>query len=215
VRQPKFFIRRSTCTIILFSRNKNETAVTAADYIRFTKNAPGLCITKANAWADVDGNEVNVVAVSGNEPVQTDNVREMKQKFPELSDKEKESLKQYLDEKRLLSTFVKVVDAVYAAVDVRGRIYVKPQYSGCEAVIKDVLQNKFDYVSGTQNFGEELRLDVIFEAINELECVSFIQELKISTEDMKNVVTRGADLCPKENCLFYPGEIEVEIFAEI
>lgn len=180
--------------------NMPHTAVLGTDFEILTKKTPGLCISKVHAWMDIEKNEVQVVVL----PSGTD-------KFPELSDTYKNEIGNWLDKHRLLSTRVSVRQPVYQPVVTNAIIYVKPHYENCREMIEQIIRKELDYVHGNQNFGETLRFDKLFHAVEALECVGYLSDFSIAVEGGGHAVSEGADIRPDENCLLYPGKISLEI----
>lgn len=176
------------------------TAVSASDFEELAKKAPGLCISKVHAWMDEEKNEVQVAVLPGS-----------MERFPELSDIYKKELEDWLDQHRLLSTRVCIRQPVYQAVVTSGTIYVKPHYEHCREQIEQVIRRELDYIHGSRNFGEVLRFDKLFHAVDALECVGYLSEFSIAAESGGMARTEGADIRPGENCLLYPGKISLEI----
>lgn len=181
--------------------NTPQTAVIMSDYEKIIKEIPGLCIAKANAWFDDARNEVQIVVMP-----------KLEQDFPKMSDVYRKVIEEYLDAKRLLSTTIRIGQPVYVPVNVAGKIYVKSHFQNCDSIIHNAIRLEVDYIHGTKNFGEVLRFDRIFHALDTLECVSYVSELSIVPARLEFVSLEGADLVPKENCLLYPGTISIEIY---
>ena len=74
-----------------------------------------------------------------------------------------------------------------------------------------MIRRELDYVRGEQNFGELLRFDRLFHAVEALECVAYLSEFSIAAEGSVYAASEGADIRPDENCLLYPGKIKLEI----
>lgn len=182
--------------------NTPQTAVIEEDYEKLVKNTPGLCIGKARAWRDDDRNEVQVAVMP-----------KLEQEFPKMSDVYLIILDRYLERKRLLSTSIRILQPVYVPVNVSGKVYVKPHLKNCDLIIHETVVRELDYIHGTRNFGEPLRFDKVFHALDTLECVSYVYELNIEPAKAEYVSTEGADLYPAKNCLFYPGRITIEVLT--
>lgn len=180
-----------------------ETAVTPSDYETLVRRLPGLCIDKVHAWMDQEKNEVQIAVLPGSGDA-----------FPQLSEKYLHEIERWLDGRRLLSTGIRVRQPVYTAVFTSGTIYVKPHYEGCRQQIEAAVREKLDYVHGSMGFGERLRFDRIFHAVEDLDCVSYIHELAISPQNGANVIMDGMDIVPAPNCLLYPGNIRLEILPQ-
>ena len=180
--------------------SKSETAVIPADYEALAKRTPGLCIRKVKAWMDKDKNAVQVTAL----PASQD-------KYPKLSAKYMAELNSWLDQRRLLCTRVNICQPVYTAVFVSGTIYIKPHYEGSRMQIEEIIKKSLDYIGGQQDFGQPLRFDRVFHAIESLDCVSYIYELGISPQNTTNATVDGTDIIPAANCLLYPGKMKLDI----
>lgn len=176
------------------------TAVLESDFETLTKQVPGLCISKVHAWMDVEKNEVQVAVLPA-----------MPEKFPKLSELYKREIEKWLEERRLLSTRVCVRQPVYQGVVTNGTIYVRPHYENCREQIEQVIRKELDYVHGNQNFGELLHFDKLFHALEALECVGYLSDFWIAVESGGYAVAEGADIRPNQNCLLYPGEINLEL----
>lgn len=181
--------------------NTPQTAVIETDYEKLVKKTPGLCIGKARAWRDDDRNEVQIAVMP-----------KLEQEFPQLSDVYLKVIDRYMQRKRLLSTAIRILQPVYVPVNVSGKIYVKPHFNNCERLVKETVVAELDYIRGNQNFGEPLRFDKVFHALDVLECVSYVYDLNIESAKPEYISKEGADLYPVKNCLFYPGIIALEVF---
>ena len=180
--------------------NTPETAVRPADYESLIRRTPGLCIRKVRAWMDYARNEVQAVVLPDNDVA-----------YPQLSDKYRAEIEQWLEERRLLCTRIRVRQPVYVAVFTSGTIYVKPHYEGCREQIEEVIRRNLDYIKGNQQFGQTLRFDRLFHEIESLDCVSYIYELSVNPQNMTCAAVDGTDIVPAENCLLYPGNMKLDI----
>ncbi|MDO4292944.1 MAG: baseplate J/gp47 family protein [Eubacteriales bacterium] len=176
------------------------TAVWAKDYEALAYRTPGLCIRKAHAWMDDGRNEVQI-AVCPNTP----------ERFPGLSDRYRERIGQWLEERRMLSARVSLRQPVYEEVNVRGHIYVKPHYENGREQIEEALRRMLDYVQGEQGFGERLQFEKLFLELEALECVAQIYDLSIRPASQSHASMEGTDIVPEQNCLLCPGQIRLEI----
>ena len=184
--------------------NTPYTAIRESDYEELASQVPGLCISKVHAWMDIEKNEVQIVVLP-----------DTPEKFPTLSELYKSEMERWLDNRRLLSTRVCVRQPVYVPVTVSGTVYVRPHYENCREQIEQVLRREVDYIHGKQNFGEILRFDKLFHALELLECVGYLSDFAISAEGNSYVRTEGADIHPNENCLLYPGKMNLDILPMI
>lgn len=180
--------------------NEHYTAVTAEDYERIVKSTPGLCIHKVKAYTDPSGTDV-IIAVKpyGNG------------KLTMLSPIYRELIEKRIEERRLLTTRVKLADPVYAHVNVYGTIYVKPHYERCKEQIEAFISRNLDYLSSEKSFGDVLHFDELFHGIEALECVDFIFELNANVDNSCDATKQGLDIVPAKNCLIVPGQIDLNI----
>lgn len=176
------------------------TAVTAKDYEELIKCTPGLCIHKVKAYMNPERNCVEVAV----KPYATE-------RFPVLSQDYLTILNHQINQCRLLSTRVTILQPVYLPIHVQGVIYVKQHYERCEEQIREVLENELDYINGEQEFGQVLSFDQIFRKLEQLECVSHIYDLSFSPQTSGLAVKQGVDIVPKPNCLCYPGTMSIDI----
>ena len=176
------------------------TAVEAVDYEKLVLTTPELCIHKVKAVMDVKKNQVSVAV----KPYSRD-------EFPEMSNLYQEAIRRRLEERRLLTTRIELQQPVYVPVQVRGTVYVKSHFEGSREQIESVIRQELDYIHSDRNFGERLNFDALFHRLEELECVDFIYELKLTTQGGSHVTMQGLDIQPDDNCLLYPGAIQLEI----
>ncbi len=174
-------------------------AVCARDYERIVKNIPGLCIDKVKAYKKAEDNAVHVV------------VRPSMPKLEaRLSKQYKRMIEFALDRHRLLGTAVILEQPVYLPVHVYGKIAVREQYTNAEKIIQHTIYKYLDYIHSERNFGEMLKFDEIFSAIEKLDCVVSIRNLSIKPAHLSLAALEGVDICPVPNCLLYPGDIRIE-----
>lgn len=184
----------------LADMNKPYTAVTAADYESIVKRAPGLCIHKVRAVLREERNEVQIAVKPGTD-----------ERFPKLSDTYRKSLEQLLEKKRLLTTRVEIVPPVYLPINVKGVIYVKRHYEREQGLIEQTIREQLDYLESERNFGDVLKFDEVFRAVENLECVEYIYDLTLHPQYPGAAKIRDNDIYPNEDCLCYAGDIQLEI----
>ena len=184
----------------LADMNKPYTAVTAADYETIVKRAPGLCIHKVRAVLREERNEVQIAVKPGTD-----------ERFPKLSDTYRKSLEQLLEKKRLLTTRVEIVPPVYLPINVKGVIYVKRHYEREQGLIEQTIREQLDYLESERNFGDVLKFDEVFRAVENLECVEYIYDLTLHPQYPGAAKIRDNDIYPNEDCLCYAGDIQLEI----
>ena len=178
------------------------TAVTEKDYERVVMYTPGLCIHKARAFMDQGRNLVRISVKPG-----TDD------EFPHLLESYKTVIRRQLELRRLLTTRVELVSPVYTQVDVNGTIYVKMHYDNSRELIEETIRQKVDYLNSDRNFGELLKFDDVFHAIELLDCVEYIYELSLRPKTSAHAKMQDSDILPAENCLLVPGNINLELIT--
>lgn len=178
---------------------KPYTAVTARDYEKLIMETPELCIHKVKAFLNENRNLVRIAVKPGTD-----------EEFPRLSDSYKKALEKQLEDKRLLTTKIEIIPPVYTPIDVHGIIYVKNQYEDTLAQIEQTIRKKIDYIHSEKNFGDILKFDEVFHAIEELDCVNFIYKLSLYPQEPAFAKLLDSDIQPGENVLCYAGDISLE-----
>ena len=133
--------------------------------------------------------------------------------FPRLSESYKKIIRSQLELRRLLTTRVELVSPAYTQVNVSGTIYVKMHYENSQAIIEDTIRQKIDYLNSEKNFGELLKFDDVFRAVELLDCVEYIYELSLRPLTTAHAKMKDADILPAENCLLTPGQISLELIT--
>ncbi len=179
---------------------KPYTAVTADDYERLVKETPQLCIDKVKAFIYEPRNLVRIAVKPGTD-----------EEFPELPGIYEKAILEQLEDKRLLTTKIEIIPPMYVPIDVHGTVYMKSQYENARQMIEDKLREKIDYIHSEKNFGEVLKFDEVFHAVEALDCVEFVYELSLTPQKPGMARMSEADIIPNENCLCYAGEIRLEL----
>ena len=175
------------------------TAVTGRDYEKIVLSTPGLCIQKAHAEMDESRNLVRIAIKQGTD-----------EDFPKLSPLYRKIIRERLEERRLLTTRIELLSPVYMPVNVNAVVYVKQHYEGASKAIENAIKRKIDYLNSEKNFGEALKFDEVFHAVESLECVEYVYELSLRPQSPAGAAMRDADVVPDMNCLLYPGNIRIE-----
>lgn len=176
------------------------TAVTAQDYETIVKSAPGLCIHKVKAVRNAQKNEVQIAVKPGTD-----------EPFPKLSETYRRILEQRIESRRLLTTRVEIVSPVYLPINVKGVIYVKRHYEREQGLIEQTIREQLDYLESDRSFGDVLRFDDVFRAVEALECVEYIYDLTLYPQYANYARVKDNDIYPAADCLCYAGEIHLEI----
>lgn len=182
---------------------KPYTAVSATDYETLVMSTPGLCIHKVKAYMNYERNLVQVAV----KPYSLE-------RFPILSRDYRRLIRSRLEQCRLLSTRIEILQPVYLPIQVRCVAYVHKHYDHCREQIEQKLREELDYITGGQEFGQILRFDTIFRKLEQLECVAQIYDLTLTPQNRNLAVCQGADIIPKVNCLCYPGSITLELHTQ-
>ncbi len=175
-------------------------AVTAQDYEYIVKTTPGLCIKKAKAVMDESKNLVKIAVLPDSD-----------EKLPKLSSIYENKITERLAERRLITTKFMVQKPCYVAIGVKCTVYVKRHFSDCRRQIEDRIRSKIDYINSDKNFGDRLMFEDVFHAIENLECVEYVYDLSLRSENSKLAQMREYDIYPRNDCLCYPGEISLEL----
>ena len=83
-------------------------------------------------------------------------------------------------------------------------------FENAAARIEEVIRQKVDYLNSPKNFGEPLKFDEVFHAIEMLDCVEYVYDLSLRPKSFSGARMHDADVHPAGNCLLYPGDIRVE-----
>ena len=175
------------------------TAVTAKDYERIALETPALCLKKAHAVIDEGENLVQIAVLPG-----------IGGKRPELPETYRREITSRLEERRLLTTRVKVLSPRYVEVHVRGTVYVKRHFENPKEEIVRTINGLLDDVHSDRGFGEPLLFKEIYAAIEALDCVSFVYELSIMPDDHGLATMIDSDIYPEPDVLCVGGDIVIE-----
>ena len=175
------------------------TAVTEEDYEKIVRNTPGLCVHKAKAIMDDARNLVTIAVKPGTDEA-----------FPSLPEIYRRIINKRLEDRRLLTTRVELIPPIYVAVNVTGTVYVKIHYDNSLEDITRVISDKINYLTSDRNFGDRLKFDEVFHAIEFLECVEYVYDLSLRPQSVIHARMIDADIQPDPNCLLYPGQIQIE-----
>ena len=134
-------------------------------------------------------------------------------KFPVLSDEYKTAISKTLSDRRLITTRFTILPPVYVGVSVRTTVYVKRHFSDCREMIENRIRNVINYLKSDKNFGEPLTFEEVYSSVEDLDCVEYVYELFMRPENLKAAAMRESNIYPGENCLLYPGKINLEIIT--
>ena len=178
------------------------TCVTAHDYEMVVAETPGLCIKKVHAVMDELQNVVHISVMPG-----TDD------KYPKLSEEYRNAIGETLSERRLITTRYMILAPVYVGVSVRTTVYVKRHFSDSKEQIEERIRRIVNYMESDKNFGDVLTFEEVYSGIEELPCVEYVYELFMRPEGLGHAALKESNIYPAENCLLYPGQIDVEVIT--
>jgi hypothetical protein len=98
-------------------------------------------------------------------------------------------------------------------VSVRATVYVKRHFTDSKKQIEDRIRQIVNYLESDKNFGDPLTFEEVFSAIEELPCSEYVYELFMRPDSLKVAALKEGSIYPGENCLLYPGKIEVEVIT--
>lgn len=176
------------------------TAITAKDYEEIVKQTPELCIHKVKAFMNEERNMVKIVVKPGTD-----------EELPQLSPIYSDAIYKYLEEKRLLTTKIILKDPQYVPIDIHGTIYINSKYKDARKKIEEAIHQQIDYIHSDKSFGDILKFDDLFYAIQQLECVEFIYDLHMTAQKPGLVTVREPDIHLSEECLCYVGNLYLDI----
>ena len=182
--------------------NTPYTCVTAKDYEDMVMTTPGIALRKARAVMDEVENLVHIAVMPGTD-----------EKFPVLSPIYRRAIEKRLSERRIVTTRFDILSPVYVGVTVKGTIYVKRHFTDCRAAIEGKLKELLNYPGTDRNFGEVLKFEDVFRSIEGLDCVEFIYDLSMAPEKRDKAELRDSDIYPAQNCLLYPGHLDIEMIT--
>ncbi|MCR5451312.1 MAG: baseplate J/gp47 family protein, partial [Lachnospiraceae bacterium] len=183
---------------------KSYVAVTAADYEELVSNTPGLCIKKVKAMMDEERNLVRIVIMPDTEEI-----------YPKLSSIYEREILEQMEGRRLLTTRIQVESPKYVTINIKASICVKRALrSDAMDQIVNVIKREVDYRDSVHTFGEILKFDEVFRAIDLLECVEFIYDLSFSPANTRFAKIIDENVVPQDNVLCVLGDCDIELIGE-
>ena len=176
-------------------------AVTEHDYENIVLHTPGLCIRKAKAYMEPQYNQVTVAVLP--DILGTNGL-------PYLSENYKDRILEVLEERKLLTTKVRVQKPVYVQVNVSLTVYVKQHFEKAEEMIEKTINEAINHVDTEKNFGDPVRFEEVFKKIEELPCVEFIYKLVLRPNKSNLGKLVNEDVYPDNNGIIIPGKISIE-----
>lgn len=174
-------------------------AVNREDYRRIVMETPGLAVHKVRAVMDKEGGSVSIA-------VKPYGLSAM----PKLSRVYREEIMKYIEDKRLLTTRIKLCSPIYVPVNVQCVLYVKKYAETCQKMAEALIRKQLDHTADGHDFGEKIIYGNLFRAIESLEGVEYVYSLTVKAGKSRHVTMAGYDIIPDEDCLCYPGDILVD-----
>lgn len=177
-----------------------KTAVTAADYEEIVRRTPGLCIHKVKAAVDPSKEWVQVaVKPYGEEP------------FPKMSPYYLKQIGNYLNQSRMITTKVQLMQPEYVPIGVKAVVDIKNYYENASQTITDVLHNLLDQIHSDCSFGTTIEYYKIYKAISQIPMVESIYRLQLDAPAYADAKKSGGDIVLGSRSLGYPGKLVVEM----
>jgi len=180
------------------------SAVTARDYEELVLSTPGLCIHKAKAYMNPARNEVRVAVLPGVVG---------KTGLPELKSDYQKIIEDRLEEHRLLSTKITVVKPVYAPVNVSATVMVNQSYEHTEERLRRLVEHMINYMETNKNFGELLKFEDVFHALEEDPGVVYVQQLTLRPARTQLATRQEQNVLPNPDAIIIPGNINLELLT--
>ena len=111
----------------------------------------------------------------------------------------------------MLTTKIILKDPQYVPIDIHGTIYINSKYKDARKKIEEAIHQQIDYIHSDKSFGDILKFDDLFYAIQQLECVEFIYDLHMTAQKPGLVTVREPDIHLSEECLCYVGNLYLDI----
>ncbi|MBN2982783.1 MULTISPECIES: putative baseplate assembly protein [Cohnella] len=189
-------------------------AVTDGDYAAITRATPGLKVARVHVIPGyAPGSSlpapgaVTVVAVPDNEAA-----------TPMPSAGYLRTIAGHLEERRLLTTEVRVIAPEYVQVAVHAMVVVEPQFAGESKRIVETL-NRLLRPVGIRDpeegwpFGKTVYRGDIYSAISRVQGVAYVQDLWLEAAGRHAVKSASGDVLLPPNGLVYSGEHRIELIS--
>lgn len=197
--------------------NDKKRAITAEDYEIIAKNTPYLRVARAKALPlytvglqDYPNNKVPAIVTIVVVPYS-------EQKKPVPSEGFIKTVKNYLSQHRLITTEIQVVAPEYIKISVYAVVVVEPYLKGDRSKILQALNRYLHPLahdqSGGWEFGRAVYKGDIFSVINEVEGVTFIQDLWIEGEGKGIRKEASGNIIIPPHGLVYSGEHHIEVIS--
>lgn len=181
------------------SLRHTKRAVTNADYEQQVKQAPGLMIQNCRCVPLTtllsQGNAINDNGVAVVVQPFSNGRRE------KLNEAYYRNLYDFLDQRRLMGTQVKVLSPEYIGITVFAEIRIHPYYQNALGMIQETVENFFDTANWI--FGESVQYSTLYGIIDQLKCVLSVDSLVIDARGAGIGRNRSGDVRIPPNGLVY------------
>ena len=189
--------RDETLLRILREKDRIRRAVTLKDYEQLTMETPGLCLHSCRAWTEEkDPGTVHIVVRPGDG-----------QRTSALTERQKEAVSSWLEDRRLIGTKLRLHSPRYIYVDTELEVIPSPQYRNSAAILEQEILKWFR--EKEKIYGEPLLYSELFGRLDALPCVRILRVLAINPRSAGIRRNRNRDLIPPVNGVFLPGKTEV------
>ena len=156
-------------------RYKLKRAVTKEHYKTLVSQAPGLALEKTAIWSYWD-----LVEFEGKKDTLHENTIYISilpygyQPGCRFFEKYRAVLLQYLENYRMVTTNLEILEPELAGIEVYGTIYIKEQRMAEEGLFRDKIQAYFD---SKREFGEELSSGELYAILDTIDSVEYIENI--------------------------------------
>lgn len=182
-----------------FSAGMRQTsvAVKTEDYELLIRQVPGLCIHKVKAVADRNRNLVRIAVKPHSEEA-----------LPSLSQDYILQISSYLEPRRMLTTRFEICRPCYVPVAVTASLCIRGAVDHARVETERMLREALDHVNGVENFGGVVRFNELYQKLSTLPFMVAVDSLTLIPENQYGVLD-GSDIRLGDDCLCYPGSIEL------
>ncbi|MDO4803530.1 MAG: baseplate J/gp47 family protein [Lachnospiraceae bacterium] len=189
--------REETMQRIIREKDAVQRAVTLSDYEHLVMETPGLCIHSCHAWTENDDPTTVHIAVrpgDGNRP-------------SVLSEREKNIISSYLEDKRLLGMKLRLCSPGYIRVDITVEAVPSPKYRDASKMLENEIREWFEERKAV--YGEPLPYNQLLAKLDASPCIRKLVSLTMQPLSAGIGRSKNRALVPPVNGLFLPGRIEV------
>ena len=189
--------RDETLLRILREKDRIWRAVTLRDYEQLAMETPGLCLHSCRAWTEGrDPGTVHLVVRPGDG-----------KKTSVLTERQKEAISAWLEDRRLIGTRLRLHTPRYIYVDTEVEVIPSPQYRDSADILEKEIRKWFREKETV--YGEPLLYSELFGRLDALPCVRILRVLAMNPRTAGIRRNHNRDLIPPVSGVFLPGRIEV------